>query len=92
MHRVYPCVVGTNVGTNICTADSGDRDKAVRQFQRAALTSPEKAARLILRGTDRNRARIVIGPDGWAAAALPRLLGARYTGLMARVGRLANTR
>src|SRR5271165_244061 len=89
VHCVHPGVVRSNFGTNMRTADTEDRDKAVRLFQRAALTSPEKTARLILRGIDRNRARIVIGPDGWAAAALPRLLGARYTGLMARAGRLA---
>jgi NAD(P)-dependent dehydrogenase (short-subunit alcohol dehydrogenase family) len=92
VHCVHPGVVRSNFGTNMRTADTEDRDKAVKLFQRAALTSPEKTARLILRGIDRNRARIVIGPDGWAAAALPRLLGARYTGLMAWAGRLANTR
>jgi NAD(P)-dependent dehydrogenase (short-subunit alcohol dehydrogenase family) len=92
VHCVHPGVVRSNFAANMRTAETEDRDNAVQQFQRAALTSPEKAARLILRGTDRNRARIVIGPDGWAAAALPRLLGARHIGLMARVGRLANTR
>jgi NAD(P)-dependent dehydrogenase (short-subunit alcohol dehydrogenase family) len=92
VHCVHPGVVRSNFAANMRTAETEDRDKAVQQFQRAALTSPQKAAQLILRGTDRNRARIVIGPDGWAAAALPRVLGARYIGLLARVGRLANTR
>lgn len=40
-------------------------------FDRAALTSATKAARLILRGADKNRARILIGADGRAMAAIP---------------------
>lgn len=73
------------------TADTEDPDLAAKLFERAALTSPAKAARIILRGTEKNRARILIGPDGRAAAAVPRLLGARYAGLFARAARLTNS-
>jgi NAD(P)-dependent dehydrogenase (short-subunit alcohol dehydrogenase family) len=92
VHCVHPGVVRSNFGIHMRTAATENRDKAVQQFQRAALTSPEKTARVILRGVDKNRPRIVVGPDGWAAAALARLVGAQYTGLMARVGRMANQR
>src|SRR5262249_7864004 len=67
-----------------------DPDLAAKLFERAALTSPTKAARTILRGAEKNRARILVGPDGRAAAAVPRLLGARYAGLFARAARLTN--
>lgn len=90
VHCVHPGVVRTNFGTNMRTADTQDRELAAKHFQRAALTSAAKAARVILRGTDRNRARILIGPDGRAMAAMPRLLGAGYEGLLARAARLAN--
>ncbi len=91
VHSVHPGVVRSNFGVNMRTADTEDRDKAVKQYERAARTSPEKTARLVLRGgVDRNRARIVIGPDGWVAAALPRLIGVHYTGLMAWATRLTN--
>ncbi len=73
------------------TADAEDPDLAAKLFERAALTSPGKAAQLILRGTEKNRARILIGPDGRAMAAMPRLLGARYAGLLARAARLTNS-
>jgi NAD(P)-dependent dehydrogenase (short-subunit alcohol dehydrogenase family) len=89
-HCVHPGVVRTNFGTNMRTADTQDPELAAKHFQRAALTSAAKAARVILRGTDNNRARILIGPDGRAMAAMPRLLGAGYEGLLARAARLAN--
>ena len=90
VHCVHPGVVRTNFGTNMRTADTQDPELAAKHFQRAALTSAGKAARVILRGTDRNRARILIGPDGRAMAAMPRLLGAGYEGLLAGAARLAN--
>jgi len=90
VHCVHPGVVRTNFGTNMRTADTEDPELAAKQFQRAALTSPAKAARVILRGADKNRARILIGPDGRAMAAMPRLLGAGYEGLVARAARLTS--
>jgi short-subunit dehydrogenase len=90
VHCVHPGVVRTNFGSNMRTAETEDPDLAAKHFQRAALTSAPKAARLILRGADRNRARILIGPDGRIMAAMPRLLGAGYAGLLARAARLAN--
>src|ERR1700731_1441156 len=75
VHCVHPGVVRTNFGTNMRTADTRDPELAAKHLQRAALTSAAKAARIILRGTDKNHARILIGPDGRAMAAMPRLLG-----------------
>jgi short-subunit dehydrogenase len=92
VHCVHPGVIRTNFGTNMRVADAEDPDLAAKLFARAALTSAEKAARLILRGTDKNRARILIGPDGRAMAAMPRLLGARYAGLLAHAARITNSR
>jgi Polyketide cyclase / dehydrase and lipid transport len=60
-----------------------------REF--SALTTAEKAARLILRGADNSRARVLIGADGRAAAAMPRLLGAGYIELLARLTRRAGS-
>jgi len=88
VHCVHPGVVRTNFGANMRTADTEDPDLAAKLFQRAALTSPVKAAQVILRGVEKNCARILIGPDGRAMAALPRLLGARYAALLAHGARL----
>jgi NADP-dependent 3-hydroxy acid dehydrogenase YdfG len=93
VHCVHPGVVRTNFAANMRTADAEpDPELAAKLFERAALTTAEKAARLILRGADKNQARILIGPDGRVAAVLPRLLGARYVGLLAYAARLTNSR
>ena len=92
VHCVHPGVVRTNFGANMRTADTEDPEMATKMFDRAALTSATKAARLILRGADKNRARILIGADGRVMAAMPRLLGAGYAGLMARAGKMADSR
>ncbi|WAC93057.1 SDR family NAD(P)-dependent oxidoreductase [Mycobacterium sp. Aquia_213] len=88
VHCVHPGVVRTNFGTNMRTAETEDPEQAAKYFGRMALTSPEKAARTILRGAEKNRARILIGADGRVMAALPRLLGVGYVDLMARAARL----
>lgn len=90
VHCVHPGVVRTNFGANMRTSDTEDPDLAAKLFDRTALTSPAKAARLILRGAEKNRARILIGPDGRAMAAMPRLLGVRYADLLARAARLTS--
>lgn len=92
VHCVHPGVVRTNFGNNMRAADTEDPDQAAKLFARAALTSPEKAARLILRGAEKNRARILIGPDGRVMAAMPRLLGAHYAALQAYAARVTNSR
>lgn len=92
VHCVHPGVVKTNFGANMRAAATEDPDQAAKLFARAAITSPEKAARLILRGADRNRARILIGPDGRVMATMPRLLGAHYAALQAYAARVTNAR
>lgn len=92
VHCVHPGVVRTNFGANMRTSDTEDPDLAARLLDRAALTTPARAARLILRGAEKNRARILIGADGRAMAVLPRLLGVAYAGLLARAARLTDSR
>ncbi|WP_084262616.1 SDR family NAD(P)-dependent oxidoreductase [Mycobacterium avium] len=92
VHCVHPGVVRTNFGANMRTSDTEDPDLAAQLFDRAALTTPGRAARLILRGAEKNRARILIGADGRAMAALPRLLGVAYAGLLARAARSTDSR
>ncbi len=93
VHCVHPGVVRTNFAANMRTDLAGtDSEQTTRLFERAAMTSSDKAAHVILRGVDKNRARILIGPDGRAAAAVPRLLGASYIALQAHAVRLIGSR
>jgi hypothetical protein len=50
-------------------------------------TPAETAARIIVRGVERNRRRILVGPDAHVVAVSERLLGSAYQRV---VGSLAN--
>jgi NAD(P)-dependent dehydrogenase (short-subunit alcohol dehydrogenase family) len=91
VHCVHPGGVRTNIARRArYGGDPGafGSDPAGR-FDRIARTTPEAAARKILSGVERNAPRILVGPDAYLIAAIPRLLGARYLGLFARAGRRA---
>ena len=86
------CVHPGGIRTNIVrhsrmTAAEGEKDELVKDFARIARTSPEKAAAIILRGVDRKKARILVGPDAYLIDGLARLTGAGYQGLVARGAR-----
>lgn len=76
---VHPGGIKTNIARDAC-GDTGD-DPAT-MFDRVARTSPEDAARTILRGVRRNHRRIRVGADAYVIEALPRLLGAAYQPLV----------
>ncbi|GAB2925364.1 SDR family NAD(P)-dependent oxidoreductase [Rhodococcus aerolatus] len=84
---VHPGGIRTNIARNARVGASEDRDAAAAAFETLARTSPETAARVILDGLARGRSRILVGPDAVAVAVLPRLLGARYTGLVELVSK-----
>ncbi|TCP57247.1 NADP-dependent 3-hydroxy acid dehydrogenase YdfG [Tamaricihabitans halophyticus] len=88
---VHPGGIRTNIARDarIAGDDLPDRAAADRGFQRIARTTPERAARTILDGVRRNRARILIGADARVIDALPRLLGPRYQGIVAAVVKTA---
>jgi NAD(P)-dependent dehydrogenase (short-subunit alcohol dehydrogenase family) len=91
VHCVHPGGVKTNIVRNARLHDVDDEDPAGR-FEKMARTTPEKAATTILRGVDKNAARILVGPDAYVFAGVPRLLGAGYEGVVGRLGRRAEER
>jgi NAD(P)-dependent dehydrogenase (short-subunit alcohol dehydrogenase family) len=80
---VHPGGIKTNIARD--ARDTGGSDPARRSadFHRIARTSPEQAARTIMRGVEHNRPRILIGPDAYVFDAVPRLLGPSYQRLAA---------
>ena len=54
------------------------RDLNLARFERHAITSPEEAANVIVRGVKRNQPRILIGKDAIRIDRLQRLLPIRY--------------
>lgn len=79
---VHPGGIKTNIARNSRAA--GDRDVAglAKLFDKAATTSPEGAAKRILKGVRGDEARILIGYDALAIDALPRALGSGYQWLV----------
>jgi short-subunit dehydrogenase len=80
---VHPGVVRTNLARAARVSDAEDKDAQIQNFERMARTTPEQAAKVIVRGILANRPRITIGADGWLSEKLPRILGASYQRLSA---------
>jgi NAD(P)-dependent dehydrogenase (short-subunit alcohol dehydrogenase family) len=75
---IHPGGVRTAIAQRARATASEDKAEMARTFDKLARTSPPRAARAILRGLERDRARILVGADARFLAALPRLLGAGY--------------
>lgn len=58
--------------------------KAVATFDKVAMTTPEKAARLILNAVKRKKQRLVIGNDGRAIDSITRLFPVAYSKIFKR--------
>ncbi|EFV12481.1 SDR family NAD(P)-dependent oxidoreductase [Segniliparus rugosus] len=78
---VHPGGVRTNIAANPKATD--DPDTARKWFHRVAATSPEGAARIIVRGIRWNSPRILVGPDAYLIDLFPRILGGRYQDILA---------
>lgn len=89
LHSVHPGMIKTNLarsGRYRGASDDLPADQS-EAFDRMATTKPRKAARVILAGVERNKPRIIVGPDAHLMAAIPRLVGARYVNAFGRAMR-----
>jgi NAD(P)-dependent dehydrogenase (short-subunit alcohol dehydrogenase family) len=78
---VHPGGIRTNIARDARSAGDIPDEKKASDFAKIARTSPEDAAKTILRGVERNRARILIGADAHVIDAAPRVLGSSYQAL-----------
>lgn len=83
---VHPGGIDTAIARNAVVAPGRDKDAFVELFAGMARTSPEEAARIILRGVERGRTRILVGADAWFMHLLVQLLGIRYQALVRWAG------
>ncbi|WP_406234072.1 SDR family NAD(P)-dependent oxidoreductase [Nocardia sp. NBC_01009] len=90
---VHPGGVKTNIAVNARGIPDGiDIDVVRRGFESITMTRPSSAAKIILRGVQRNKARVLIGVDARGFDLIPRILGPRYEDLgvpLYRLGRRA---
>lgn len=79
---VHPGGVATNIAVNARgIPDDVDTEELRHSFDRFTLTQPADAAKTILRGVQRNKARVLIGADARAIDLIPRVLGPAYEDL-----------
>jgi NAD(P)-dependent dehydrogenase (short-subunit alcohol dehydrogenase family) len=78
---VHPGGIRTNIAktSRLATASANaDRAKFEKWFARMTLTTPEKAAQIIISGILGNRPRILVGPDAHVIDVVQRSVGIRY--------------
>ncbi|HWF54830.1 MAG TPA: SDR family oxidoreductase [Solirubrobacteraceae bacterium] len=86
---VHPGGIATNIARDART-DQGTAQEFDDAFKKIARTSPAKAAATILKGVEKERARILVGPDAQVLDLMTRTLGSRYQGLVWRATKRLN--
>ena len=64
------------------------RDAAVEEFDGLAVTTPEKAAKIIHQGVAAGRSRVLVGPDAYVFDALARVTPTHYYRVVGALERL----
>lgn len=75
---VHPGYVKTAIARNAGHAEGVDMEFGIRSFNKVAITSPESAARIILKAVRKKKARVVVGPDARAIELLVRAFPVGY--------------
>lgn len=81
---VHPGGIRTNIAktarvdASVAAATGKTEAEATREFERSFITTPTKAAQVIVNGVLRNQRRILIGPDARLLDWLVRLMPALY--------------
>ena len=82
---VHPGGINTPIASNAITVDnrSGqERKQDINNFNKQLVTSPQKAAQVIVNGIIRKKARILIGPDAKVLDWIARLLPVSYSKIL----------
>ncbi len=84
---VHPGGIRTNIARSARMGKSENADAQREGFDKIAMTTPDKAAEIIVKGILRDESRILVGPDAWGIDVLNRVLGSRYQPLVERFSR-----
>ncbi|MDR6174199.1 NADP-dependent 3-hydroxy acid dehydrogenase YdfG [Nocardioides zeae] len=87
---VHPGGVKTSIAHNArvspdALTDGETSQERARAFDAAAITTPERAARTIVRAVERGRSRVLVGPDAVLIDALARVTPTHAAGLVGRL-------
>lgn len=86
---IHPGGIKTNIVRNARVDNSieslgQDPDAAPEEFEKAFITTPKKAAKVILKAVEKDKPRAMVGPDGHALDLLARLPPRIYQALILR--------
>src|SRR5256714_1246179 len=87
--NVHPGGIRTNIARNARVRKDPEgrgrtHEQMARDFEAVTLTTPDKAAQIIVKGVERGKARVLVGPDAYLFDALARIAPTRYYGAIAR--------
>ncbi|MFK7984836.1 MAG: SDR family NAD(P)-dependent oxidoreductase [Sandaracinaceae bacterium] len=85
---IHPGGVKTSIAKNARLAvavDPAALEESIREVEKSFITTPADAAKQILHGIERRRARILVGPDARVIEWLERLLPTRNLEVLSRV-------
>ncbi len=93
MTVVHPGGIKTAIARNAAVAEDYDQKSVAAFFDsKLAKTTPDQAAKVILKGVAKGKPRVLIGSDAVALDLLQRLTGSRYQRLIATVAARAMPR
>jgi NADP-dependent 3-hydroxy acid dehydrogenase YdfG len=80
---VHPGGITTNIARNARVRKDPEgrgrsHEQMAREFEALTMTSPARAAEIIVAGVERGRARILVGPDAYLFDALARIAPVHY--------------
>ncbi|HEV7419521.1 MAG TPA: SDR family NAD(P)-dependent oxidoreductase [Mycobacterium sp.] len=83
---VHPGGIKTAIVRNATVAEGFDKETLTKVFdKKLTMTTPEKAATIILDAVRKNKARVLVGPDAKALDLIVRLTGSGYQRLFSTV-------
>ena len=83
---MHPGGIKTAIMRNSTAAEGVDKDGLTKIFdKRLTITTPEKAAQIILDAVRKNRARVLVGPDAKVLDIIVRITGSGYQRLFSTV-------
>jgi len=95
--NVHPGGIKTNIARNARVRKDPEgrgrtHEQMADEFDAVTLTTPDKAAEIIVRGVERGKSRILVGPDAYMFDALARIAPTRYFDVVALVERRLRAR
>ncbi|HEU5038960.1 MAG TPA: SDR family NAD(P)-dependent oxidoreductase [Nocardioides sp.] len=82
---VHPGGIKTAIARNARVSDKEDKERTAKLFdEKLAKMTPERAAEIIVKGVQANKARVLVGLDAHAVHHFAKLTGSRYQDIVAK--------